>query len=178
METGIKDKRVIITGPESTGKSDLSVFLAKSLNGVSVPEYARDYIADLGREYTCSDIEFIAKEQYNTWKKYEQTSTFVFFDTHLIITKVWFLWIYKKYPAWIDDAIKETSSGLYLLCNYDLPWQPDPLRENGGEARIKLFYLYQQELNNFKINYKLISGVGESRPESAITLVRKYFELT
>ena len=177
MGEGTTDKRIIITGPESTGKSDLSVYLADRFKGKAIPEFARTYISELNRDYTYSDIEIIAREQYETWKSHEKSSHLVFFDTHLIITKIWFLWLYKKYPDWLDKAINETSTCLCLLCNYDIPWRPDPLRENGGEAREKLFYLYKSELEKNKINYHIIKGVGEERFKYARKVVQEKFEL-
>lgn len=167
---------IIITGPESTGKSTIAFNLAEAYNGICIPEYARDYIAALDKPYGYADIEHIAMKQYEQWQSGIKTKGFVFFDTLFIITKVWFLWVYKTYPAWLDESIDATRESLYLLCAPDIPWQPDTLRENGGEARIRLFQFYEQELNNHQLNYYIVQGEGIERINHAKKFIDKWIK--
>ena len=95
----------------------------------------------------------------------------VFFDTWLIITKVWFDFVYKKRPEWLDSYIKNSSIDLFLVCDIDLPWVFDPVRENGGENRQILQNIYIDHLKNYGFNFKIVSGEGEERIKNAIHFV-------
>ena len=69
------------------------------------------------------------------------------------------------------DHVQEID--YYLLCAPDIPWEPDPLRENGGHMREKLFHLYMQVLETHKLRYEIISGPGEERLSKAIFALNK-----
>ncbi len=166
-------RKIVLTGPESTAKSTLSKLLASHFNGVNVPEFARDYLAKKGHSYSYDDVEAIAKgqiEQYHNSLKSE--GDYVFFDTWLIVTKVWFEWVFQKEPVWLETSMTELPIDLYLLCKPDIPWEPDPLRENGGEERIKLFEIYKNELVKRKLPFIEINGEGEERVQQAIAAVK------
>ena len=165
---------IIITGPESTGKSVLSEQLAKHYDVNWEPEYARTYIASLERKYTYEDIEHIAMKQLNSWIKNQQNNKMIIYDTHLIITKIWFLWVYQTYPKWIDLEIQKTQTALYLLCYPDLEWNSDPLRENGGEARIQLYRQYLNELKKNELTFEIIRGFETKRCLNAIKAVDNF----
>ncbi len=166
--------RFILTGPESTGKSLLADHLAGHFSGVCVGEYAREHIAKLNRPYTESDVLEIARVQVAQFHKYAHTESPVFFDTWLIITKIWLEVVYDTSYAWIDDALRESSVDLYLLCYPDIPWEPDPLRENGGPMRDRLYKKYKSTLEAFGLPYRIIRGRGEERINNAIFAVKAY----
>ena len=165
-------KRILITGPESTGKSELTQALAGHYKGLAVPEYARDYVKNLGRPYLYSDVEHIAFMQV---KAYDLSThpAWVFFDTWLIITKVWFEVVYGVSPPWLEEKIRESTIDLVLLCDTDIPWVPDPVRENGGPMREKLLNIYKKELDEFDLEWELVSGKGTDRFECARQLINK-----
>jgi len=169
--------KVVITGPESTGKSTLCEQLARHYETIFIPEYARYYVENLGRSYTFEDVEHVARTQINEIKKYERIANkILFLDTYLIITKVWFDVVYKKCPAWVVNAIKQTDIDLFLLCDTDIPWKPDGVRENGGEMREKLFNIYQHELEEFGFLYSVLKGEGEKRLENAISVIDDFIK--
>ena len=163
-------KWVVVSGPESTGKTELSKNLANKIGTVFVPEYARTYIEKLDRHYTYSDVEYIAKYQIAQEKNYEVKASngVLIFDTWFIITKVWFDLFFGKCPDWIIHHIELSKIDLFLVCNTDLPWIPDPVRENGGEKREQLFHLYCKEISSFGFKYEIINGTGTARMENAI----------
>ena len=153
--------KVGIIGPESTGKSSLGQYLAKRYGVTYVPEYARDYVASLHRPYTYEDVCHIARTQIEQIKdvgsgKWE-ASDIIFFDTELIVTRVWFDYVYGAAPDWMLSAIQQYKMDTYLLTYPDIPWIPDPTRENGSdEIRLQLFHRYEQEIQALDVPYYII----------------------
>jgi len=166
-------RRILITGPESTGKSDLAIALARNFGGISVPEYARNYIKNLVRPYGYSDLEHIALQQVKEYADVDPSRPWIFFDTWLIITKVWFEVVYGRFPGWMEEKIRQASFELVLICDTDLPWIPDPVRENGGQMREELMGMYKNELDKYGMNWALVTGAGDKRLEHAVMLIKK-----
>jgi NadR type nicotinamide-nucleotide adenylyltransferase len=160
-------KRVVVIGPESTGKSTLCMNLALHYKTKWLPEYARTYIENLNRPYTNVDVLHIAKKQIELEKELAKENQLIFIDTDLIITKVWLLHVYKTCPKWIDDAIKNTPRTLYLLCYHDLPWEFDPVREN-PQLRDYFFEWYKKEIEALNIPYIVVKGEGDMRLKDCI----------
>ncbi|HKJ40940.1 MAG TPA: ATP-binding protein [Sunxiuqinia sp.] len=172
-----KNIRIALTGPESTAKSTLTKDLANYFNGDYYLEYAREYFENHSTAYTRQDLETIAQKQIEQYREAEDLRRdIVFFDTWLIITKIWFQWVYKTVPNWIDEAVENLSIDLYLLCLPDIPWEPDPLRENGGEHRQQLFETYKNELIKRKLNFVEIGGEGQARVQNAIDAVKEFID--
>ena len=177
MNKPLKQIRIAVTGPESTGKTTLAIQLAGQFDGLYIPEYARNYVEKLDHHYTFEDVEAIARMQVTQYQQaLDSDCRFVFFDTWLIITKVWFEWVYNKVPEWLDQEIRNCPIDLFLLCRPDLPWEADPVRENGGENRIKLYNQYKSNLQEYGFNFIEVEGVGENRVATAIESVRRIFE--
>ena len=159
--------KVGIIGPESTGKSTLAAFLANRYDGICVPEYAREYmesrVCTCG--YTYQDVENIARHQVQQLQDVSLSSAegipnpcrrdIIFFDTELIITKVWFLHKYGRCPEFLEQALRDYPMDVYLLCYPDMPWQPDPVREN-PDIREYLFDWYEREIQALSIPYYII----------------------
>lgn len=173
-----ENKIVILTGPESTGKTILTLRLANHFKVGYLEEYARKYIGNLKTKYTYSDIEHIACWQRDALEnaRMGRENNLWIADTYLIITKIWFLWVFGRCPQWIDSEIARTAHCLYLLCAPDIAWEPDPLRENGGENRLKLFEAYRQELESYNLNYRIVTGAGEERFINALNFTEQYLK--
>ncbi|MDY2943575.1 MAG: ATP-binding protein [Paludibacteraceae bacterium] len=185
--------KVGIIGPESTGKSSLGQYLAKRYGATYVPEYARDYVASLHRPYTYDDVCHIARKQIEqikaevsgqwsvvssrTAKRSDSeavgqrsarttkwsNSNVVFFDTELIVTRVWFDYVYGAAPDWLLSAMQQYKMDTYLLTYPDIPWIPDPTRENGSdEMRLQLFHRYEQEIQALDVPYYIIRHTDNS----------------
>jgi NadR type nicotinamide-nucleotide adenylyltransferase len=166
-------KRIAITGPESTGKSELAEKLAKHYNALWVPEYAREYLEDLGHPYKEDDIVNIAKGQLEMEEEEAQHSKYLLFcDTDFIVTKIWSEFKYGRCHPWILEQVEKHIYDLYLLCDIDLPWAEDPLREH-PQKRKELFELYYRELKTRKLPFRIIAGTGEARTRNAILAVEE-----
>lgn len=175
MEEGSKNSNIIIiTGAESTGKTELTKQLASHYSCNWVPELSRQYIEDLNFDYTYADVEQIAKLQIQQFSNSFSKNKRAIFDTGLIITKVWMDVVYNASPNWLIETIREMPKVLHLLCDIDLPWVPDPVRENGGEMRGKLHDIYQNELKYFNQPYTIVSGHGDQRLKNAVSQVEAY----
>lgn len=163
-------KWVVISGPESSGKTELAQDLAQKLFTIWVPEYAREYTESLNGPYTFADVEKIARYQVFQEEFYgsKVSSGVLIFDTWFIITKVWFDLVFGKCPEWVITHIRSVKIDLFLVCDTDLPWIPDKVRENGGERREQLFQLYCNEIRSFGFKYEIINGIGSVRVENAI----------
>jgi len=179
MEKGVKKEisRIVLIGAESTGKTELTEYLSERFNTVWVPEYAREYVEKLNRPYTYDDIEHIAKQQVILEKEFMQKANkILFYDTYLIITKIWFKLVYNREPDWIHQKLIDSSIDLFLLCNNEIPWISDSVRENGGEMRDKLYNIYEEELKQYGFNYKIIDGVGDDRRNNALRIVKEFID--
>src|SRR5690606_11050767 len=123
-------RRVAVIGPECTGKSDLSKFLAAEFNTVWVPEFAREYLDNLSRPYIIDDLTEIAKGQIEQEDSLTARANQVLIcDTNLYVIKVWSNFKYGHCDPWILRQIAERPYDLYLLTYVDIPWEYDPLRE-------------------------------------------------
>ena len=170
--------KIAVIGPESTGKTELTEKLAEHFYTVWEPELAREYVENLKRDYTFDDVCKIAKQQIEIEKRYEQNNyqhKIVFFDTDLIITKVWLEYKYKQVPDFVTERLKEKFIDFYLLLKPDIAWQPDPVREHGND-RDYFFNWYKQEIENLKIPYSIINRLNEKRFQNALKAINKRFK--
>lgn len=174
MEKDIaKPIKVVITGPESTGKSSLCAELATHYQTRFVPEYAREYLAITDGIYEIEDLTRIAEGQINLENEYQNHSAdLLICDTSLEVIRIWSEWKYKKCESFILEQAKLRIPDLFLLMTPDLPWQPDPQRENPDD-RDELFAYYQIILKEYDAPVIEISGNKEARLSKAIEAMGK-----
>ncbi len=164
-------KKIVVTGPESSGKSTLAKQLASHFNSDWVAEYARDYLNNLQRPYNELDLIEIAKGQINLEKEKEANSAdLLFYDTDLLTIQIWSDHKYGRCDLWILEQYANRTKDLYLLCKPDLPWEPDPLRESPNQLN-ELFNIYKENLKALKVDFEIVDGVGEQRLKNAINLI-------
>lgn len=155
--------KVGIIGPESTGKSVLAQDLAKQFKGTYVPEYAREFVERKGStEVTYDELCEIARHQIEEITslpfREEPEVGLYFFDTELIVTKVWFEYAFGQAPEWMEEAVRRYPMDCYLLTYPDIPWIPDPARCNGSEEiRLELFDRYEREIKDLDKPYFIIT---------------------
>ncbi len=162
--------KISITGPESTGKSWLAQQLAEHYNTPWVPEFARQYFEEINRPYTFDDILHIAQKQYELENAAAESSNLLFCDTDFCVTSIWCNVKYGKCHDWITHKLEENHYNLYLLCDIDLPWEYDPMREH-PDMRSELFGMYRTMLESNKFNFRIVSGTGTQRLQNAIRYV-------
>lgn len=136
-------RKIVIIGPESTGKSTLSEQLAAHYRTSWASEYARQYLETLGRPYVQEDLRVIAEGQLRLEQEALQSSNgrMVFFDTNLQVIRVWSEHRYRDCDPWILRQLALNPVDQYLLTQADIPWQEDPLREYPEPAMRAYFYL-------------------------------------
>ena len=169
-------KKIVIIGPESTGKSTLCEELATHYKTEWVREYAREYLLNNGAQYAFDDLLEIAKGQIAgeelAGKLAATNCQLLFIDTDMYVMKVWYEYVFKKCDHWILNRIVERQYDLYLLCNIDLPWVKDELREYPSiEERQKLYCHYKDIMINQHVPWVVISGNYEERLQKAITTI-------
>ena len=164
--------RIIITGAESSGKSTLAEHLGRQFNLPYALEYSRCYLEKNGPDY---DLDLLIRLS-ELHLEYQQTEVdpavpIGIFDTDMINFKIWAEEVFGHCPDQVFDRIEKESSHVYLLCKPDLPWEPDPLRENPDDREM----LYQRHLGEIKrLNrpYLIVEGVGTQRLANAETALR------
>jgi NadR type nicotinamide-nucleotide adenylyltransferase len=167
-------KKIVITGPESTGKSTLAAELARHYNTHFTEEQARSYLNQLGRPYEYEDLEIIGARQIEVEDQYVNSNgELLFCDTDLLTIKIWSEFRYGKVSSKVLKWINNRDYHLYLLCKPDIPWEPDPLREN-PDQRALLFDKHIDELIHYQKDFELIEGNGADRLELAILHIEKY----
>jgi len=159
--------KVLITGPESSGKSVLAEQLAKHYNSVMVEEYARTYLE--GKTgYQESDLSQIALGQVRAEEEGRQKSSrFLFCDTGLEVIKIWSIEKYKRVDPIILEMLDQAKYDLIFLCKPNIPWQPDPLRENPID-RDRLFSLYVDHFESANLKVHIIDASIDLRVKQAI----------
>lgn len=177
-------KKIVAIGPESTGKSVLCERLAAHYNTLWVPEYARSYLEANGTDYNYEDVLKIAKGQLSSENVYavkaaEQSTgntPLLFIDTDLYVIKVWCEFVFGKCDNNILSGIATRKYDLYLLCDIDLPWVKDKLREYPDiRRREKLYRYYQDAMINQPVPWVDINGSYEERFQKAVEAVDKLF---
>ena len=184
MKTSLALKKIVVIGPESTGKSTLCGYLADYYNTLWCPEFAREYLLENGTTYTVDDLIKIAKGQLDAEQKLtkaleleiDQTGIIkpLIIDTDMYVMKVWAEYVFGTCPTFILDEINKQHYDLYLLCKPDIPWVKDELREYPDEKpRQELFQIYKDILINQQTPWTEISGGFEARNQIAVAAINE-----
>lgn len=165
--------KVVVIGPESTGKSTLSEQLAAHYRTVWVPEYARQYLEELPRPYEQHDLLTIAEGQLALEDKMaEQANRVLICDTDLHVIKVWSEHKYGTSDPRILEYITARPYDLYLLTYIDIAWEEDPQREYPDPAMREYFYnIYKDLVSASGVPWVEIRGSFEERKLLAVAAV-------
>lgn len=170
--------RIAITGPECCGKSTLCNWLSERIfDARVVKEYAREYLQKKGKDYIYSqdDVLLIARKTSELLAKaFKANSDALIVDTDFYVLDIWWRERYGETNEEIS-LMKETYDfDLYLVCQPDLPWESDPLREN-EEDRDRLFALYMEDLFNDGKTVEVVKGTGELRMQEVLDKILRRF---
>jgi NadR type nicotinamide-nucleotide adenylyltransferase len=169
--------KIAVVGPESTGKSAMSAYLAKHYNTIWVPEYARGYCEKLTGDCTWQDEINMYEGQLALEKELlPQANKLLICDTTFITIKIWSEEMFGRAPQEVLDMLPKHTYDFYLLLNIDLPWEDDPLR-NFPTMREHFMAVWHQELQALGARYTVISGQGQQRYDHAVKVVDDFLKM-
>ena len=166
--------KIAIVGPESTGKSSMSSFLAEHYHTVWVPEFARGYCEQLTGPCTWQDeINMFYGQLTLENELLPKANKLLICDTTFITVKIWSDYTFGRSPKEVIDELPKHPYDLYLLLDIDLPWQEDPLRDF-PHMREHFMEAWYRELAALNARYMLISGAGEERYRNAVNVIDNF----
>ena len=170
-------RKLILIGPESTGKTTLSIYLAKLYNFDLITEHSRIYLSKKSNSYRYEDLKKIAIKQNQIEK--DNGSEKIIMDTDLLTIKIWSEFKYGSCDPEIEKIISsyDRKKRYYLLLKDDIKWEYDPLRESKND-RSEIFSLHKNLLEKKGFKYSIISGIGINRVNNALKLDELKFVLT
>ncbi len=174
---------IVITGPESTGKTTLAEALTEALGGLCIPEFARYYLTHFNQPYVRADLQTIGRGQraWEDWGRARHPAHLVL-DTDWMVLHIWETYRFVQqsvdWPlpstdnlAWRKGYGAPQMPDLYLLCAPDFLWQPDPLREHPAE-QWRLYRWYEQLLHQTGILFIALEGPHGVRLEKALRCIQ------
>ncbi len=187
MEKNLRQEKVnlikiVLFGPESTGKTTLSEMLARHYNTVWVPEYAREYLQNKwnNKRKTCEhdDLIPIAIGQMNLENTLAKKADKVLIcDTDLLETKVYSEEYYGGFvDLELDEAALENQYDLYLLMYIDTPWEADDLRDR-PEQRQEMFDAFEDTLKKNNRPYITLKGNVKNRLDKATKAIDRLLKM-
>jgi NadR type nicotinamide-nucleotide adenylyltransferase len=124
--------RIVLTGSESTGKSTLAGELARHFRVELVPEFVRSFAEQKNGPIDFTDHGPIARGQMALEDDHiARAGRLLVQDTDLLSTVVYCRHYFGRCPAWIEDAAQARRPDLYLVCQTDVPWVADGIRDRG-----------------------------------------------
>ena len=174
--------KIVLFGPESTGKSSLTKFLASHYKTYYVEEFARQYLQEkwdnFGKVCEKQDLIPIAKGQIKNENIMSKKANRVLFcDTDLLTTAVYSRLYFNGFcDAELDKFSKHNYYDLYLLMDIDIEWVKDDLRDRPNE-RAELFNVFKNALIENNKNYMIVSGNFEKRKQTSINFIDNFLNL-
>jgi NadR type nicotinamide-nucleotide adenylyltransferase len=166
-----KVKKIVLFGPESTGKTTLAQQLATHYHTLWVPEYSRIYQEEQGRQLDISDVIPIVQGQIRLEEEtFPQAHTILICDTDILETKVYSEVYNGTCPVWLLETIPQRLADLYLLTQIDLPWIPDGIRDRPDD-REQMHRLFRKELLQLKLPFAEIWGNYQQRFNKAVEAI-------
>ncbi len=170
-----KTIKIVISGPESTGKSTLAQQLSVALDCPQVKEYARDFLNVLDRPYVYDDLLAITEGQVNLEEQaLAAQPRWIVCDTDVLTIKIWADFKYQKCHPSINELVASRPYDYYFLCGTDVAWEPDVLRENPNDRHV-LYQNHLKELRRFHKPFTELVGPPEVRLNRALEVIQKRF---
>ena len=162
--------KIILTGPECSGKSTLSQALAQHYKVAYASEYAREFLSKLNRPYQERDLVSIAIGQHRLINALRK-SPITIADTGIEVIKIWSEVKYQRSSPIIKHLLNINKPDLFILCGVDIPYQEDPLREHPNDRK-ELYQIYLKELKSLNVPYIEVSGSTEDRLKKSIKKIQ------
>jgi len=159
--------RVVFIGAESTGKSTLVHAVAQARGLPSTGEYVREYVASLDRPLCADDLDPIALGQRAEEDRHGETPL-VLHDTNLLSTLVYARHYFGVTQPWLEEALAQRDYAVYLFCQPDIPWVPDPGQRESPEERDRLHAVFDAELRRRGVPTVRIEGDARARLRLAL----------
>jgi nicotinamide riboside kinase len=173
-EGGRGMRRIVLTGPESSGKTTLTLALAERFCLPYALEYARLYLEKNGPQYDCELVHEIARGHLlYQQEQVPAEAPLALYDTDLQNFVIWCEVAFSRCEPWLQEAAAAEQDHVYLICQSDLPWEFDPLREH-REGREALFEKHLAAVRATGRDYQVISGNGPERLKLAAEAVMKF----
>jgi NadR type nicotinamide-nucleotide adenylyltransferase len=161
-------RRITVTGSESTGKTWLAERLARRFHTAWSPEFSREYALHKAAPLDAADVEPIARGQMRAEDDVlRRARELAILDTDLVSTVVYAKHYYGECPPWVENAARERLADLYLLCDIDVPWKPDAVRDRPHHRR-ELHAAFVTQLERYAAAYVIVRGTWEEREAAAV----------
>jgi len=165
-------RHVVVTGSECTGKSTLARQLADRYSTECVPEFVRQFARTMGGRLQFSDHGPIARGQIGLEDEYcARAKKLLVHDTDLLSTVVYCRHYFGRCPEWIEAAAADRRADLYIVCDIDVPWVADGMRDR-AERREEMHQLFVDAANEFSLPWYIVSGAEAARLDRASELVK------
>lgn len=166
--------KILITGPESTGKTTISKYIASQFKGHYIPEFAREYLEKNGPSYEEKDLLFFAKETLKSYQEKFQNNIQVF-DTSLIDIVVWSLYKYDRCDPVIIQHTSQIHFDLIFLTTPKVAWKADPLRENENN-RDELYKLFIKQMKKFNLAFTTLYAKRNQRENQVKRIIEEFLQ--
>lgn len=166
---------IVLTGPESCGKSYLSSEIAKFFNAKLIPEYSRIYYEKHPFTNTEKEITTIAKLQIEAESNYTESDYVLISDTGILSIIVWMQYYNYKIPTFIQNYWENAPYTHYLLCKPNIPWIKDELRNNEKD-RDQIFNTFENMLKKYNRPYSIINAPLNDRSAQAFAIVKQLMD--
>lgn len=164
---------VVLTGPESSGKTSLAAHLSQTFKAPWVPEAARRFVETDPRMLSAETVEPIARLAMAMDDEARASAPpLLIHDTDLVSTVVYARHYYGFCPPWIFAEAQARLADLYLLCLPDLPWESDGVRDRPTQ-RMELLAQFREALHALDANYTIVGGVDDVRRTAAELALRR-----
>lgn len=163
--------RVVLTGSESTGKTTLAEHLATHFGAALVPEFVRGYAEARGGVIEFSDHGPIARGQIALEDEFiARRGDLLVQDTDLLSTVVYCRHYFGRCPEWIESTAASRRPALYLLCEIDVPWVADGVRDR-GDRRDEMQTLFRDAVRESGVPNVALVGDLETRLAAAVAAI-------
>lgn len=162
--------KVVLTGSESTGKTELAQRLGQHFGAPVSREFVREYAAS-HPQLGFADHGPIAKGQIAVEDEaIARAKDIVFLDTDLVSTVVYCEHYFGRCPPWIEEEAGKRAADLYLLLGTDVPWIADGIRDR-GDRRDEMHALFKSRLQALGLGFVEIRGDRDARFAAALQAI-------